>query len=368
MAADIRRTRVILWGLGALGSVVASVVEASPRLTIVGAVDHAADKCGRRLAEVLPGIHSQVVVARSLGECWKTVLEPPDVVLHMTESVLDRIEGQLLDALRRGANVVTASEAMFYPQLRFPEVASRLDSAARAQSVTIIGTGINPGFSFDSFPLLLSRLTADISRIEARRVVNVSGIGPHDIDHAGFGLEPEEFDRGIAAGRIHGHIGLPESIALVAERIGVVIDRIEETWQAHIGSEPVAATIGVIQPGRVIGITQQGRGFDGARERIRMDLIMHYEPTRFGQIEQEEIMIVGRHTVRAVIQPPCVSTSGGACMIVNAIADVVAAPPGLRTAVDLPLSTPPRNTFTLALDPSRWSQPTVTYLRQVPLA
>jgi 4-hydroxy-tetrahydrodipicolinate reductase len=283
----------------------------------------------------------------------------------MTESVPERIESQLHSALRV-TNVLTASEAMFYPQLRYLEIATRLDATARAHGVTLTGVGINPGFVFDSLPLLLARVSSEIRRVEARRIVDVTGTGPHDIDHVGFGLEPEEFSHSIATGRIHGHIGLPESVAVVAERLGMVLERIEESWQTHTGPEPIITTIGTIDPGRVIGITQVARGFDEAEERVRMELLMFYEPMKFGLVEEDLVTITGRHTVRAAIRPSCVSILGAALMITNAVADIVQAPAGLRTVVDLPIATRPRGRFTFASDPTRPPRPGLTYLRRVP--
>lgn len=366
-ARPSRPLEVVLWGLGALGGLVATAVEREPGLRLVGAIDHARDKLGRRLADVVPGCRTEVTVYATLDGLCANLDHPPDAIVHMTESVPERIEQQLHEALRL-ANVITASEAMFYPHLRYSQIAARLDAAARAYGVTLTGVGINPGFIFDSLPSLLARVSGEIQRVEARRVVDVAGTGPHDIAHVGFGLQPEEFSRGIVEGRIYGHIGLPESVVVVAERLGMMIDRIEESWEVHTGSEPVVATIGAIAPGRVIGITQVARAFDGVEERIRMELVMFYEPAKFGLVEEDLITIVGRHTVRAAIRPACVSILGAALMITNAVADVVQAPPGLLTVVDLPIATRPRGGFTLALDPARPPRPGLMYLRQVRFA
>ena len=46
------------------------------------------------------------------------------------------------------------------------DVATRLDAAARRNGVSICGTGINPGFSFDTLPLVLARFAPQQPRAE----------------------------------------------------------------------------------------------------------------------------------------------------------------------------------------------------------
>ena len=113
----------------------------------------------------------------------------------------------------------------------------------------------------------------------------MTGTGPGDIDHVGYALWPREFEEKIASGRIVGHMGMPESIAAIAERLGLAIDRVEEKWETEVADFPVDSgtpSLGMIEPGRVIGITQTGLGLSGEETVIRMSLIMYYDPERFG--------------------------------------------------------------------------------------
>lgn len=363
--------RVVLFGLGAVGSCLLRCLDAGyPLIRIVGAVDKAPDKGGQPL-EVLhpgPGAGKGVVVKPSLAECLAGLDSPPDVVFHMTESVPDQIEGQLTEALDAGASVISASEAMFHPTLRYPAFAERLDKAAKAAGVSITGVGINPGFSFDALPLMLSRVTSGVSAVHINRCIDVTGTGPGDIDHVGYLLTPEEFDARIASGRIQGHIGMPESIAALAERLGLAIDRIEEEWETEIADGPVDSGVkelGMIPPGRVIGITQSGRGMRGDEAVITMRLVMYYDPVRFGLTEGDEIEIVGAHHIRASLKPAAVSIFGAANWIVNAVHDVLAAPPGLVNVLDLSIGGVRRGGFRYATDPARPPKPGLMALTPV---
>jgi len=354
---------VVLFGLGSLGSLVIDVLKTGyPRIQIVGAVDHAPTKIGRRLGDLYPGLRdgADVIVAPSLGACLAGVGEPVDVVYHMTESVLDRVEGQMTEALTRGVNVISASEAMFHPALRFPAVAARLDATAKAAGVSIAGVGINPGYIFDAVPLLLARATSGIERISISRSIDVTGTGPGDIDHVGYGLWPADFHAKIGAGRIVGHMGMPESIACLAERLNMAIDRVEESWDTATAAFPVdsgAPELGILEPGRVIGITQSGTGLMDGRPVVTMRLAMFYEPERHGIAVADEIEIVGAHHIRASLRPAAVSLFGAANTIVNATHDIVEAPAGLVNVLDFSIAGARRGGFRYELDPDRASLP-----------
>ena len=365
------RLNVILYGLGALGSLVVDCLKTGyPMLRVVGAIDNADGIAGRRLADLYPDFADagDVVVAPDLATCLAGLAEKPDIVVHMTESVLSHIEGQLIGALDAGLNVLSASEAMFHPALRYRDVAARLDAAAKRGGVSISGTGINPGFSFDSVPLMLARATSGVKRITITRTIDVTGTGPGDIDHVGYALKPDEFQAKIAAGRIHGHIGMPESIAAIAERLNIAIDRIEEGWETETASFPVDSgtpSLGMIEPGRVIGITQSGAGYDGETPVITMRLVMYYEPERFGLEAADTIDIEGAHHVRASLRPAALSLFGAANVIVNGLHDLVAAPPGLVNPLDFSIGGARRGGFRYEADPAAPQKAGTVILKRV---
>ena len=367
---DASPVRVILFGLGALGSlVVACLAQGYPLIRVVGAVDHAPDKAGRRLADLYPDFAGagDVVVQRSLADCLRSCGAEAELVYHLTESAPARIEGQLLEALAAGLDVVSASEAMFHPALRYGAVAARLDAAAQAGGATITGVGINPGYSFDSVPLLLARATSGVKRVSVTRSIDVTGTGPGDIDHVGYGLWPDEFTRRIAAGRIEGHMGMPESIAAVAERLGLDIDRVEEGWSTATAGFPVDSgtpSLGMIEPGRVIGITQTGAGLRGTETIVTMRLVMYYQPERFGIEVADTVDIEGAHHIRASLRPAALSLFGAANTIVNVTHDVVQARPGLLNILDASIAGVRRGGFRYEVDPAVPTRPGLVGLRK----
>ncbi|MCW6512167.1 hypothetical protein [Lichenifustis flavocetrariae] len=358
-----RPVGVILFGLGALGSLVIDCLATGyPLIHVVGAVDHAPDKVGRRLAELYPAFAEagDVIVHDSLSACLAPCGSEAELLYHLTESAPDHIEGQLIEALAARLNVISASEAMFHPALRHAAFADRLDQAAKAARVTITGVGINPGYSFDSVPLLLARATSGVKRVAITRAIDVTGTGPGDIDHVGYALWPDEFAQKIASGRIVGHMGAPESIAKIAEHLSLDIDRIEEGWSTEVAEFPVDSgtpSLGMIEPGRVIGITQTATGLRGSEPVITTRLVMYYQPERFGIEAADTIDIEGAHHIRAAIRPAALSLFGAANTIVNATHDVCGAEPGLFNCLDASIAGARRGGFRYELDPARPNRP-----------
>ncbi|CAH1691689.1 4-hydroxy-tetrahydrodipicolinate reductase [Hyphomicrobiales bacterium] len=358
-----RTANIVLYGVGALGGLVMKALQADyPMIRVVGAIDHDPAKTGKRLQELFPmneGIDG-IVVAPDLKSCLEAVGEKVDVVLHMTESKPAAIEAQLGEILEAGINVVSAAESMFYPGLRYSGFTERLHALAVSKGVTITGAGINPGYIFDAIPLTLARATSDVKSVTLTRAIDVTGTGPGDIEHVGYGLWPDEFKQKIAAGQIEGHMGMPESIVLIAERLNMDIDRIEERWETETASFPVDsgdASLGILEAGRVIGISQYAEGKRGDETVISMSLIMYYQPEKFGLEIADRIEIVGAHHIRASLVPAALSLFGAANTVVNCVQDVLSAAPGVANILDFGMGGANRSGFTYAVDPDQPPRP-----------
>jgi 4-hydroxy-tetrahydrodipicolinate reductase len=354
---------VVLLGLGAVGSFVMDVLkEGYPKIRVLGAADKSPRKTGRKLSDLypdVPGIDG-IVVSPSIEQCFAGINEKVDVVYHMTESVPHDIEPQLAAAINAGANVISAGEAMFHPALRHGEFTARIDALARSRGVSVVGVGINPGFSFDALPLLLARLSSGVRKVDIDRVIDVTGTGPGDIAHVGYLLRPHEFEAKIKTGEIVGHMGAPESIALLAERLGIDIDTIEERWETEVADfevESGVVEIGMIEPGRVIGITQFGEGKSNGETVISLRLVMYYSPEKFGLELRDRVEIMGSHHITATLTPAAISIFGAANAIVNATHDVMAAPPGVVNVLDFSMGGPNRGGFAYAIDAARPHRP-----------
>ncbi len=352
----------VLFGVGAMGGRLLRVLEADyPSVEIVAAIDTDAAKIGRTLADVTGYQRfGSVKIVGDLASALAGISGKPDVLVHMTESKPHLIKEQLLDALNAGLNVVSAAESMFYPGLRYGEFAEALDSAARASGVSITGTGINPGFSYDVLPLVLARGTSAVKRLTIHRCIDVTGTGPGDIEHVGYGLTPEEFNRRIANGRVEGHMGAPESLIRIADALNLEIDEITEAWDLETADFEVDSgdpTLGILPPGRVIGITQRARALHQGREVLSTSLAMYYQPEKFDLVEEDRIEIDGAMPVKMSIKPAMQSLFGAANIMANTIVPLADAEPGLVSPLDLPTGGTVRGVSRYAVDPSRQTRP-----------
>src|SRR5205823_12676759 len=118
---DLRvATQVVLMGLGAIGRLIARAVLTRSDLEIVAAIDLDAQRVGRKLSDVVDAPAPDVIVTPDAGAALKKAQH--GVLLHATGSRLDRVEGELAQALSAGLAVVSTCEELSYPWLRHPEI------------------------------------------------------------------------------------------------------------------------------------------------------------------------------------------------------------------------------------------------------
>ncbi|MFQ5675381.1 MAG: dihydrodipicolinate reductase, partial [bacterium] len=210
------KIRVVQVGLGPIGTEAARLAHEKKALQIVGGIDIDKGKVNKALGEIL-GLKSlhDVVVSNDLAK----VLEEtrPDIVLHSTGSFLNNVEEQLQMCLRAGASVVSSCEELFYPYRRNSEFCARIDRLAREHSATVLGTGVNPGYSLDFFVLSASSVCTHIESIRATRVSNAGRRRLPLQKKVGAGLTVDQFKTLVAQGKL-GHIGLLESLHAVFDR------------------------------------------------------------------------------------------------------------------------------------------------------
>lgn len=324
--------RAIVWGFGQLGHAILRAAAGSRSCEIVGVVDSDPAKIGRPVSELLPGSYDGPVAA-DLSE-WA---RDHAVVFHATTSQRATTVQQILTALDAGCSVVSGAEWLFHPWLRHPQEAETIDEAARAAGRRVIGCGINPGFSFDTLPLVLSRTAHSFSSIRIVRVADVSGEGPAGFHHLGFGLAQEAFAARVAAGTIEGHMGFPESIAALAERLGLAIDRITDFLEPTLAVRPLQLSHRLIAPGEVVGITQTANGYIGDRAAITMKLEMFLDPAGYGRSPQEAVEMDGSRSFAVSLRPAAAPADGAATMMLYAASALDTVAPGMISLFDLPI-------------------------------
>ena len=259
--------------------------------------------------------------------------KPVDAVVHSTSSYLVSVMEQLLGCVAAGCCVVSTCEELAYPWRKHPELSAKLDAAAKEEGVALVGTGVNPGFVMDKLVLTLSAVAQRVDSARAVRVVDASKRRLPLQKKIGAGMTPEEFRAQVAAGVIKHH-GLPESIAMVADGLGFALDDISETIEPVIADTAVKTEFLEVQPGQVAGVHQIARGSAKGDVKVYMELRMYVgakEPA-------DSVELKGEPNLSLVIPGGTHGDVATAAVVVNAIPQILAAPAGLRTGRDLPLS------------------------------
>ena len=321
--------RVIQFGLGPIGCATARLVAERKGLRLVGGVDIDPAKIGRDLGEVAGIGALGIPVAATLEEALAR--EPADAALHTTSSYFPQFADQVKELLRAGLDVVSTSEELSFPWHDNAEEAAVLHQVGVEAGRTIMGTGVNPGFLMDSLPLFLTSISQAVEHISVRRVVNASKRrGPFQAK-IGSGMTPEAFMEKMEEGRM-GHVGLPESIAMIFDTLGQTLSRYESSVEPVIANSLTETEHFSVAPGMVKGLHQTAGGFTSDGELVSLTFIAALDSEEDG----DTIRITGRPNLEVKLK----GANGDLATVaiaVNSIRRVVAAPPGLMTMRDLPI-------------------------------
>jgi 4-hydroxy-tetrahydrodipicolinate reductase len=245
---------------------------------------------------------------------------------------------QLLECLGAESCVVSTCEELAYPFWKYPELSAKLDEEAKTWGVALVGTGVNPGFVMDKLAITLSSVSQQIEHAKSVRVVDAGKRRLPLQRKIGAGMGAEEFRAQVAAGLIKHH-GLPESIAMVADALGFALDEITETIEPVIARELVKTEFLEVAVGQAAGVHQIARGIVAGEEKIYMELQMYVG----AKDPYDMIELTGTPGLKLTIPGGTHGDLATAAVVVNTIPAILAAPAGLRTSRDLPMSFFPSN-------------------------
>lgn len=328
--------RVLHWGLGAMGGAMVRLVSRRSLLVSVGAIDSDPGKVGRDLGEVV-GLSARTGVS-VLSDPERALLHArPDVTLIATGSFVPEVWPQIRQAVEAGSNVICIAEEMAYPWAGHPDLAERMDELARAHGVTVLGTGINPGFVLDTLIVALTGVCQEVESIRAARINDLSPFGPTVMRTQGVGTTPEEFARGLETGTIVGHVGFPESMLLIARALGWDLDEVEENREPIISQTERETPHVKMRPGQVAGCRHTAVAKVGGRVVIELEHPQQIHPHLEGVETGDYIEIRGVPNISLAIKPEIPGGIGTVAIAVNMIEPVVRSGPGLKTMADMPV-------------------------------
>jgi len=352
--ALMENVKVALWGFGAMGSGIATSLLEKKGVDIVGVCDSHPDRVGRNIFDVLKlpaGGRKPVTVKAGIEE----VLSKGccDICVIATDSFVKKVFDKIKFVLERGINVITIAEEMSYPKASSPELAAEMDRIAKANGVSVLGTGINPGLAMDLLAICLSGAMTRVDGVTCRRVNSLSPFGKTVMEEQGVGISLAEFEKGSSEGHLAGHVGFAESVAMISEALGLGIDGFKQQMKPIVTGVDRVAPYGSAKKGSVAGINMTGQGFCGGRQVITMEHPQQIEPENEGVFTGDYIVLEGEPKIAMEIKPEISGGLGTIAMCVNCIPHVINARPGLHTMIDIPVPRAIMGDFRNLIDPER---------------
>jgi|YelNatPaOPRAMG01_1025707.scaffolds.fasta_scaffold04855_12 4-hydroxy-tetrahydrodipicolinate reductase len=325
--------KVVLFGLGPMGKMIAKGILEKKGLMIVGAVDILKDMVGRDLGEVLElGKNIGVTVTDDAEGLISKI--KADITIIATGSCLREIYPQLTLCIKAGINVISTCEELSYPYYKYPELSAEIDALAKKHGVKVLGTGINPGYLMDTLPIVLTGACKHVESIKVTRIMDSSKRRIPYQKKIGTGLSPEEFRKMIDEKKITGHVGLVESIAMIAAALGWKLDEIKEfPPEPVIAEKEIVTSYTKVKPGYVAGLKSFAHGVKDGKPVIILEFISHAAVEE----EYDAVSIEGTPRIYEKIAGGVHGDLGTVAVIINMIPKVLNSEPGLLTMKDLPL-------------------------------
>ncbi|WP_020671577.1 diacylglycerol kinase [Amycolatopsis nigrescens] len=346
--------RVVQWSTGNVGRHAIAGIDARPDLELAGVWVSDERKAGRDAGE-LAGLGRTLGVAASTDTDELLALRPDCVVYTaMADDRLPEAMADLRRILAAGINVVSSSPVF----LQFPdgvvpaEVSDPIRAAAADGGASLWVNGVDPGFANDWLPLVL---TGVCERIDEVRCVEILDYSTYDnakvlFDIMGFGGPPDQTPMLLQPGVLSMAWG--SVVRQLAAGLDVELDAVEERHERLPAPETFEIASGRIEQGSTAALRFEVRGMRDGRAvcvlehvtRLRPDLGPDWpQPSGQGcyrvEVRGEPDYTLDLRLLGSDGDHNTAGLKATAMRLVNAIPAVVAAPPGLLTALDLPLVT-----------------------------
>lgn len=331
--------KVVIWGFGAMGSGMAEVLMRKKGVDIVGVCDIHPERVGKSIYELVGVPRNERKDVIVTGDINKVISKgSADVLLLATDSFTRKTFDKLKLIIELGINVISTAEEMSYPKANEPELAAEIDRLAKANGVSVLGTGINPGLIMDLLVILMTGACTDVEYVKAERVNSLSPFGPAVMEEQGVGITLDEFKKQSAAGHLAGHVGFNESINMICDAIGWKLDKpVEQTMDPIVSNVLRTTKYAEVLPGNVAGCTMKGFGTVDGKLAVEMIHPQQVEPQLEGTDTGDYVVIKGTPNINMANKPEVPGGIGTIAMCINMIPQIINARPGLHTMIDLPV-------------------------------
>jgi 2,4-diaminopentanoate dehydrogenase len=350
--------RVAHVGTGNVGGLALAELINNPAFELTGVCVSSPQKVGKDAGELCGvGLTADTITGiRAVSDLDAVLATGPECVVYcaMGDTRLPEAMADVMRILAAGINVVGSSPGLLqYPWGVMPDkYIARVESAAQQGDSSIFITGVDPGFANDLLPFAL---TGTCQRIEQVRCMEIHDYASYDgaevMYYMGFARPLDEVPMLLQPGVLS--IAWGTAIRQLAAGLGIEIDEITESYQREPAPEDFDIAVGRVAKGTLAALQFEIRGMVDGHPAIVIEHITRLRPDLRPDWQQPaagggsyRIEITGEPSYAVDIVPSSrkgdhnhAAIAGAAGRIVNAIPAVVAAPPGIRTTLDLPLVT-----------------------------
>lgn len=324
----MNKIKVIQYGLGPIGNITTKYLIEKGKFEIVGAIDIDPAKIGKDVGELAGLEKIGVNVSNDAEKLFKEI--KADVVVLTTATSLKKVTPQIIQILNYGLPVVSTCEELSYPWLTEPELSEEIDKKAKENNAAVLATGVNPGFLMDFLPVAFTGVCKSVNSIRIERYQNAFYRRIPFQQKIGAGLTIEQFNQKVNEKTLR-HVGLTESMHMIASRLGWELDKTEDLINPVIAEEKFSAGELVIEKGNALGVEQIGRGYKNGKEIIKLI----FKAWVGEENPRDRIVIEGEPSIDSTINGGVNGDIATCAITVNAIPNVINAKPGLRTMADI---------------------------------
>jgi 4-hydroxy-tetrahydrodipicolinate reductase len=323
--------RVLMYGLGPIGAAVARQIASRKGFQIVGAVDIDRAKIGLDLGEVI-GLDKKLRIRVTNDALGAIKSGKPDVAVLCTSSSLKKVMPQIEAVLKKKVAIVSTTEELSYPVGKNRALAKKIDALAKKHKVAVVGTGVNPGFAMDALPITLTGICERVDSIHVDRIQDARSRRLPFQQKIGSGLDQEQFAQKVKDGSVR-HVGLAESVQMIADAMGWKLDKVTDEIQPKIADKAVESELIAVDPGYVCGIIQDGVGYSKGKPVITL----HMEAYLGAPESYDAVTVEGNPRITQKITGGLHGDIATASITVNSIPKILRVTPGLRTMADMPI-------------------------------
>jgi 4-hydroxy-tetrahydrodipicolinate reductase len=326
------RLKFIQYGIGSIGAGTTRYLLERENVELEAAIDSDPAKIGRDVGALLNLARPLGVTIRADAEA-ALAKSTADVVVLSTLSSLAELEEQLRLCIKHRKNVISSCEELAYPWEEHYLLAKRLDAAAKQAGVTILGSGVNPGFAVDALPLFLTSICRRVDAIRIERHQNAALRRLPFQRKIGAGLGLEAFRERVAANIIR-HVGFTESIQMLAAALGWTLERVEDVVRPAVADHDLESPFLKVARGEAAGILQTATGYVAGQPRISIELqayLGHPAP-------KDSVLIEGEPPIYSEVKGGFPGDMATCAMLANCVPAVRRAQPGLKTMREVGLT------------------------------